>query len=210
MSLSLREPRRWEDENCVLLRDSVRKFFQEWIPSNELRWRAQKIVDRDFWTQAGAMGLLTPSIPSQYGGSDGDFRFDAILAEELGYAESTSFIGQSIHGTIVAHYLLNYATEEQKLKWLPDMASGRKIAAIAMTEPAGGSDLKALRTAARRDGHDFIINGAKTFITNGMLADIVLLAVRTSADPSARGISMVMVCQSACKRDPFWDVIGVQ
>lgn len=193
MSLSFRSQRRWEDENCVLLRDSVRKFFAEWIPAHEMRWREHKQVDRAFWLEAGSMGLLTPSIPAQYGGSGGDFRFDAILSEELGYAASTSFIGQSIHGTIVAHYLLNYGSEQQKQEWLPEMASGKKIAAIAMTEPGGGSDLKALKTSAQRDNDAFVINGSKTFITNGMLADLVLVAARTSSDPSARGISLIMV-----------------
>lgn len=191
--MDFRPVRSWEDENCAMLRESVRKFFSEEVSANDMRWREQKHVDRWFWAQAGTLGLLTPGMPEEYGGSGGDFRFDAIIAEELAYAESTSFIGHSIHGTIVAHYLLNYGTEAQKRRWLPDMATGACIAAIAMTEPGGGSDLKAVRTSARLDGDHFVLNGAKTFITNGIIANAILVAARTSDDPGARGISLIMI-----------------
>ena len=191
--IDLRPVRAWEDETCSMFRDSVRRFFAQEIPSNDEHWRAQKKVDRAFWEQAGSLDLLCPSIPEAYGGGGGDFRFDAIISEELAFADSTSFIGQSIHGAIVAHYLTAYGSEEQKKRWLPDMCAGRKIAAIAMTEPGGGSDLKAIRTSARRQGDNFVVNGSKTFITNGIIADLVLLAVKTDPQAGAKGVSLLMV-----------------
>lgn len=191
--IDLRPTRPWEDESCILFRDAVRRFFAREVRQADERWRRQKHVDRAFWESAGAQDMLCPSIPEEYGGGGGDFRFDAIVSEELSYADSTSFIGQGVHGPVVAHYLLAYGDEDQRRRWLPDMCAGRKIAAVAMTEPGGGSDLKAIQTTARREGDVYRLHGSKTFITNGHNADLVLVAAKTDPSAGAKGLSLLMV-----------------
>lgn len=199
--IALRPQRPWEDEDCVIFRQIVRRFFADNIPGNDPQWRQQKFVDRSFWTAAGELGLLCPSVDPEFSGSGGDFRFDAIISEEVSYADCSSFIGQNIHGNIVAHYLFAYGTPEQKAKWLPAMATGAMIGAIGMTEPGAGSDLKAIRTTAIRDGDHYVINGSKTFITNGYVADCIILAVKTDAAAGAHGVSLVVV--ETAKADGF-------
>ncbi|MFC0813003.1 acyl-CoA dehydrogenase family protein [Paracoccus panacisoli] len=190
--IDLRPRRPWESGEAALFRASLREFLAaEAIPREE-QWRAQHFVDRDFWLKAGEMGALLPSVPDEYGGSGGDFSFEAVVGEELGYAGLTSF-QQIIHGTIVSHYLLAYASAAQKARWLPRMASGEAIGAIAMTEPGAGSDLKALRTRAVRDGDSYVINGSKIFITNGIQADLVIVACSTDPAKGAKGISLLVV-----------------
>jgi acyl-CoA dehydrogenase len=190
--MDLRPRRPWETEEAALFRAALRRFLTDEALPREERWRAQNFVDREFWQMAGEIGALLPSIPEDFGGSGGDFAFEAVIAEELGYCGLTSF-QQLIHGTIVAHYLLAYATAEQKARWLPQMASGAMIGAIAMTEPGAGSDLKALRTTARRDGDSYVINGSKIFITNGIMADLVIVACSTDPARGAKGISLLVL-----------------
>ncbi|WP_454919194.1 acyl-CoA dehydrogenase family protein [Xanthobacter sediminis] len=190
--IDLRARRAWETDEAAIFRAALRRFLHEEAVPREDTWRTQHFVDRDFWQMAGAMGSLLPSVPDQYGGSGGDFAFEAIVGEELGYCGLTSF-QQIIHGTIVAHYLLAYAKEEQKAAWLPKMASGEWIGAIGMTEPGAGSDLKALRTTARRDGDSYVINGSKIFITNGMQADLLIVACSTDPTKGAKGISLLVL-----------------
>ncbi len=190
--VSLRQTRGWEAEEVRMFRDSLRRFLEVEAVPNDERWRKQKRVDREFWEKAATMGFLCPSMPEEYGGGGGDFRLEAVVSEELGYANITSF-GQQIHGPIVAHYILHNGTEAQRQRWLPKMCSGEMIAALAMTEPGAGSDLQGLRTTARRDGDEYVINGSKIFITNGHNADLILVACKTDLNAGARGISLVVV-----------------
>ncbi|AMY68519.1 acyl-CoA dehydrogenase family protein [Frigidibacter mobilis] len=190
--IDLRPRRPWESDEAAQFRDMVRRFLLAEAVPRDAAWRAQKFVDRNFWLQAGALGLLCPGIPDAFGGGGGDFALDAIVSEELSYAGITSF-QQLIHGGIVAPYILHYGTEDQRQRWLPKMASGEMIGAIAMTEPGGGSDLQAVRTSARREGESYVLNGAKTFITNGIVADLVIVAARTGPEPGARGLSLIVV-----------------
>lgn len=190
--IDLRPRRPWETEEAALFRTALRAFLAAEAVPREESWRAQNFVERHFWKMAGDMGALLPSVPETYGGSGGDFAFEAVVGEELAYCGLTSF-QQIIHGTIVAHYLLAYATEAQKADWLPRMASGAAIGAIAMTEPGAGSDLKALRSRAVRDGDSYILNGSKIFITNGMQADLVVVACSTDPAKGAKGISLLVV-----------------
>ncbi|HEX5785431.1 MAG TPA: acyl-CoA dehydrogenase family protein, partial [Burkholderiaceae bacterium] len=175
-----------------MFRDAVRRFLASEAVPHDTRWREQKGVDREFWLKAGELGFLCPSLPEEYGGSGTSFAYEAVIAEELGYAGITSF-GQGVHSPIVAHYILRYGTPEQCLKWLPRMAGGELIGAIGMTEPGGGSDLQAIRTTARRDGDHYVVNGSKTFITNGFNADIIVLAVKTDSSQGAKGVSLLVV-----------------
>lgn len=191
--IDFRAPRSWENEDATLFRDSLRKLLCDIVPLNDARWREQKFVDREFWQALGSLGALCPSVPEEYGGSGGSFAFDSVVAEEFSYADTSSFTGVGVHGNIVAHYILGLGTEEQKQRWLPGMASGELIGAIGMTEPGGGSDLRNMRTHARRDAGDFVINGSKTFITNGQLADIIVLACKTDPDAGSNAISLIVV-----------------
>lgn len=190
----LRPKRPWETEEVAMFRDSVRRFLAtEAVPRDD-HWRKQKFVDRDFWHKAGALGMLCPSMPEEYGGSGGSFALEAVISEELSYVSMTSFM-QNVHGGIVAPYLGHYGTDAQKKRWLPKMCSGEFIGAIAMTEPGCGSDLQAIRTTARRDGDDYVVNGSKMFITSGMRADYITVAVRTgeAGSKGSGGISMILV-----------------
>jgi len=182
----------WMDDDLGIFRSSVRQFMREEFVPHEARWREQHRVDREAWLKAGEMGILLTDIPEEYGGGGGTFAHECVVLEEMGYAGVTSF-GNSVQ-SIIAHYLLAYGTEEQNRKWLPGMAEGRIVAALAMTEPGAGSDLQAIRTTAvRRDDH-YVINGSKTFITNGYHADLICLAAQTDqTQKGAKGISLIMV-----------------
>lgn len=182
----------WMDEELDMLKDAVRRFFHAEVIPNDERWNKQKHVDRSFWKKAGEMGILCASVPTEYGGGGGTFAHEAVIFQEQGYAACTSF-GNHVHSGITAHYILNYGTEEQKKRWLPDLASGRKIAAIAMTESGAGSDLQAMTTRAVVDGDSYVVNGSKTFISNGSQADIVVLAVKTDSSLGSKGISLLVV-----------------
>jgi len=182
----------WMTDDVEEFRDTVRKVFEREFAPLEERWRRQHLADRAVWRQAGGTGLLLTSIPEAYGGAGGTFAHEAVVAYEQARALVNSF-SINVHSGIVAHYLLAYGSEAQKLRWLPKMARGEIVAAIAMTEPGAGTDLQAVRTTARRDGDEYVINGAKTFITNGHHADLVCVVVKTDATQGARGVSLVMV-----------------
>jgi alkylation response protein AidB-like acyl-CoA dehydrogenase len=176
-------------------RDLVRTFFAKEVTPFHAEWEKAGIVPREVWEKAGAAGLLGTDVPVEYGGGGiADFRYNAIGIEEMMQAGATG-IGFSLHNDIVAPYLLELGTEEQKQRWLPGFCSGEIITAIAMTEPGAGSDLQGIRTTAIRDGDSYVVNGAKTFITNGINADLIVVVARTDPDPAAgiRGMSLVVV-----------------
>ena len=181
----------WMDEDLAIFRDAVTRFVDAEMVPNEEQWRKQQHVGKDIWRKAGETGLLCTDIPAGYGGVGGDFRHEAVLYEETARRRITGF-GQGVH-SICAHYLLNHGTEEQKRRFLPRMASGELIGAIGMSEPAAGSDLQGLKTRAARDGDDYLINGSKIFITNGFLAGLIALVVKTTPGVGAKGTSIFMV-----------------
>ncbi len=176
----------------TLFRETVRRFFAAEVVPHIAAWRKAGMVAREAWRRAGAAGLLCASMPAEFGGGGGNFRHEAILIEELAAIGFGDF-AISLHNAIIAPYLLHYGTETQKHRWLPRMASGDMVAAIAMTEPDAGSDLQAIRTTARRVGDTYVLNGQKTFISNGQLADLVIVAVKTRIDAGAKGISLIAV-----------------
>ena len=181
----------WMDEELELFRDAARRFVESEILPHDARFREQHHVDRELWNKAGEVGLLCTDIPDRYGGVGGDVRHEAIVVEELGRRGITS-LGHSVH-SIVAHYLLNYGTEEQKQRWLPRMASGELVGAIAMTEAGAGSDLQAVKTRAHLDDGHYVIKGSKTFISNGYHAGLVAVVAKTDPGQRAKGISIIMV-----------------
>jgi len=181
----------WMDDELRMLREAVSRFVETEMLPQEPRWRAQHHVDPGMWRQVGGAGFLLMDVPAEYGGGGGDFRHEAVLYEECNRRGISGF-GQGVH-SIAAHYVLNYGTEEQKQRWLPRMASGELIGAIAMTEPGAGSDLKGIRTRAVRDGNEYVVNGSKIFITNGSIATILMLVVRTDPGDRSRGLSILMV-----------------
>ncbi|MFD3748427.1 acyl-CoA dehydrogenase family protein [Nocardia sp. NPDC058633] len=182
----------WMNEDLDALRDMTRAFMAKELVPNIDKYREQHHVDRDLWNKAGEVGLLCISIPEEYGGGGGTFAHEAVLMEEQARAVDTSW-GISLHNGIVAHYVLAYGTEEQKKHWLPKMASGEVVGAIAMTEPGTGSDLQAVKAKAIRDGDEYVINGSKTFITNGAQADLIILVAKTDPTQGASGVSLVLV-----------------
>jgi len=181
----------WMDDDLRMLREAVSRFVETEMLPHEAHWRKQKHVDQGTWRQVGEAGFLLMDVPAEYGGGGGDFRHEAVLYEELARRGISGF-GQGVH-SIAAHYVLNYGTEEQKQRWLPRMARGELIGAIAMTEPGAGSDLKGIRTRAVRDGDQYVVNGSKIFITNGSIATILMLVVRTDPGDRSRGLSILMV-----------------
>jgi acyl-CoA dehydrogenase len=174
------------------LRDIARTFSEKEIKPNIENFIKNKQVDRDLWNKAGAQGLLCLSIPEEYGGGGGTFAHEAVVVEEQAYVGDSSW-GAALHSGIVAHYILAYGTEDQKQEWLPKLASGEAVGAIAMTEPGTGSDLQGIKTKAIREGDEYVVNGSKTFITNGVQADVVVVAVKTNPEEAAAGISLVIV-----------------
>ncbi|MCO5189189.1 MAG: acyl-CoA dehydrogenase family protein [Anaerolineae bacterium] len=182
----------WNEEH-QMFRDAMRQFVSAEIVPHYDQWEKDGIVAREAWLKAGAMGFLSMDVPEQYGGMGvDDFRFHAIVIEELSRANCNS-IGFAIHTDMSVPYILRLGTEEQKRRWLPDAVDGTGIVAIAMTEPNAGSDLRGIRTTAVRDGGDFVINGQKTFISNGILADRVVVFAKTDPDSGSRGMSLFVV-----------------
>ena len=182
---------RWASEDVGAFRRSVRQFIDKEFVPHQARWRAQHRPDRAAWEQAGRAGLLLPDVAEGYGGGGGTFAHQAVVLEEL--ARSGVHFG-CIAQSMVARYVAAYASETQKRRWLPALTQGRLVAAIAMTEPAAGSDLQAIRTTARREGEHYVVNGSKTFITNAALAGLVCLAVKTDLKVTGmRGISLLML-----------------
>ena len=175
-------------------RDAIRRFIDHEVVPNYRSWEDAGYVPRDIWRKGGQIGLLCPDVPEAYGGPGGDFLFNAVVHEEMARAGAGSFSACLIsHSDINASYLMELGTEEQKRRWLPAMVSGQAIAAIGMSEPGAGSDLKAIRTVARRDGENYILNGQKTFITNGHNADVVIVAAKTTPPDAKVGISLFLV-----------------
>lgn len=173
------------------LRESARRFMEREVAPFHAEWEKAGIVPKSVWRKAGEEGLLNTMLPEPYGGG-GDFGHSAVILEETTRV-GASGLGFSLHSDIVSPYLYHYGTQAQKDRWLPAMARGERIGAIAMTEPGTGSDLKAVRTTARRDGDHYVINGQKTFITNGMNADTIIVVVKTAPEQGARGISLIVV-----------------
>ncbi|MDO9061722.1 MAG: acyl-CoA dehydrogenase family protein [Bradyrhizobium sp.] len=202
----------WMTEELDVFRDQFRRFLAKDLAPHADKWRQQKLVDRSAWRALGEMGALLPSVPEAYGGLSASFAYDAAVIEDLESVVPEVTTGVSVHSGIVAHYILNYGSEEQKLRWLPKMASGEFVGAIAMTEPGTGSDLQGMRTTARKQGNNYVINGQKTFITNGQAADLIIVVARTGG-PGAKGLSLIVV--EAAGNDGFrrgrnLDKIGLQ
>ncbi len=171
-------------------RDAVRSFCTKHIAPHHAQWEEDGIVDRSLWVEAGKQGLLGTDVPEQYGGGGiRDFRYNCVVSEEVTRVGGSG-VGFTLHNDVMAPYLLDLTTDEQKARWLPPFVTGEMITAIAMSEPGAGSDLQGLTTSARRDGTDWVINGSKTFITNGFSADLVVTAVRTNPEKGARGITL--------------------
>ena len=186
-------PRKLFDADHEAFRDAVRKFYEKEVVPNIEKYEQQQHVDRDLWNKAGALGLLCTTMPEAYGGSGVDRLYSMILIEEQAYAMDSS-TGFSLHSDIVANYIYNFGNEEQKLKWLPQMASGECVTAIAMTEPGTGSDLQAVRTTAVLDGDDYVINGSKIFITNGYLCDMAIVVCKTGhSEKGSANLSLILV-----------------
>ncbi|WP_420606980.1 acyl-CoA dehydrogenase family protein [Novosphingopyxis sp.] len=175
-------------------RDTVRSFMRDRVAPNAEQWDEAKIVPKSIWKEAGELGMLCPTVPEEYGGLGLDFRYNAVVDEEAAYGAGTT-LGFSLQSDIVADYIVNYGSEEQKQLWLPKMVSGEVVTAIAMTEPGVGSDLQSIQTSAKRDGNHYVINGSKTYITNGQNADLTLVCAVTDPDAEKKwqGVSIILV-----------------
>ena len=183
----------WLTPELEMLQEASRRFFEEQFVPREEEWAHNMLMDRSAWNEAGAMGLLCASIPEEYGGGGGSLAHDIVIFSEQSRALIGSF-SNTVHSGIVAHYLLHYGTEEQKHRWLPGMASGELVGAIAMSEPDAGSDLQAIKTRAQRQDEHYVVNGSKTFITNGYHADLVFVVARTDPEAKgARGLSIIVL-----------------
>jgi acyl-CoA dehydrogenase len=182
----------WHTEEHDMLQETARAFLaKEFVPNLD-RWSEAGMMDRDAWIKAADAGLLAASIPEEYGGAGGDYSHESVIAHEIALAGADSW-GWAIHGPIVAGYVSHFATEEQKRHWLPKMATGELIAALAMTEPGAGSDVQGIRTKAERSGNGWVLNGSKTFITNGQHANMIVVAAKTDPAAGAKGTSLFVV-----------------
>ena len=180
------------DEEMDIFSDAVGQFFEKECAPHVPAWRKAGVVPREIWTKAGEMGLLCASVPEEYGGAGGDFRHEAIIIEQQQWKGVDGF-GITLHNAIIAPYIASFGTEEQKRRWLPRMASGELVTAIAMTEPGAGSDLQNIKTTAIKDGNGYVINGSKTFISNGQTANLILVCAKTDPSQGAKGISILCV-----------------
>ncbi|AYM41680.1 acyl-CoA dehydrogenase family protein [Mycobacteroides chelonae] len=181
----------WETDAHRDLRKHAAEFLRKESTPNQERWSAQHQVDREFWNKLGDAGLLGLDLPEEYGGAGGDFGFSAVVAEELALAQDTA-TGWGVHSPIVAHYINTYGNTEQKNRWMPGIVRGDLVLAIAMTEPGTGSDLQGVRTSAVRDGNHYVINGSKTFISNGTHCDLLVIVAKTDPSQGAKGISLIV------------------
>ncbi len=181
----------WLDDELESFRTTVRRFVTDVLAPREPAWQAAHRVDAASWREVGAMGLLLCDVPEEYGGSGGTFAHDCIVFEELAYAGVIS-LAKSVHN-IAAHYIVRYGTEAQKRRWLPRLASGELVGAIAMSEPSAGSDLQGIRTRAVRSGDHYVVDGSKTFISNGQIANLIMTVVKTDPAAGGKGISLLMV-----------------
>lgn len=182
----------WAGDEVAMLYDMSTRFLTEEIAPHYDEYEKNEIVDRSAWEKAGAAGLLCASMPEEYGGAGGTYAHESVIAEALGHVGVDGF-GIALHNAIVAPYILHYGSEEQKKKWLPKMASGELIGAIAMTEPGAGSDLQGIKTRAEKDGNQYRINGSKTFITNGQNANLIIVVTKTDPTKGAKGTSLIVV-----------------
>lgn len=191
-----------------MFRETVRRLFEKELMPNLDRHEAQGVVDRGFWRQCGETGLLCPTVGEEYGGLGLDFSYNCVVHEELAYAGSSA--GLAVHSDIVCEYIEQFGSQAQKLKYLPKMVTGEWIGAIAMTEPAAGSDLQGIRTTAVLSGNEYVVNGSKTYITNGINADFVIVVVKTDVSAGAKGISLILIDADApgFKRGKKLDKIG--
>ncbi|WP_135453843.1 acyl-CoA dehydrogenase family protein [Mycobacterium sp. DL99] len=195
-----------------LFRESYRAFLDKHVAPFHDQWEKDKIVDRGVWLEAGKQGFLGTAVPEEYGGGgNDDFRYNTIVCEET-VAGRYSGIGFSLHNDVVAPYLLRLATEEQKQRWLPKFCTGELITAIAMTEPGTGSDLQGIKTRAVRDGDHYVLNGSKTFITNGINSDLVIVVAQTDPEKGALGFSLLVVERGmeGFERGRHLDKIGLE
>ena len=182
----------WMSEDVVLLEETARRFISaEYGPHLE-KWHEDHFYPREVWTKAGAAGLLCASMPEEYGGAGGTFAHEAVIDRQCSLAGFDAF-GAPLHSGIVAPYILHYGTEEQKKRWLPKLATGELVGAIAMSEPGTGSDLQGVRTTALRSGNGYVLNGSKTFITNGQHANLIIVVAKTDPKQGAKGVSLVVV-----------------
>jgi len=211
MSLPL-FPSPWITDEHRMLQDAVARYIAErWVP-RAAEFREAGKFGPEVWREAGANGLLCASTPEEFGGGGGDFGHEAVILLEQARANLSGW-GGGLHSAIVAPYILHYGTPEQKRRWLPKMSRGEFIGAIAMTEPGTGSDLQSVRTTARRDGGEYVVNGAKTFITNGQNANLIIVVCKTSADAGAKGISLLIVETDAAagfRRGRQLDKVGMK
>ncbi|MEM1299890.1 MAG: acyl-CoA dehydrogenase family protein, partial [Pseudomonadota bacterium] len=185
-------PRTLFSEEHELFRQTARRFCETEIAPHHAAWEEAGVVPREIWQSAGEKGLLCSDVPEAYGGPGGDFLMVAIMTEELARIGATG-PAFHLHSGIVVPYITHYGTEDQKRHWLPKMVRGEVITAIGMTEPSAGSDLQAMRTSARLDGNHLVLDGQKVYISNGMIADVVIVAAKTDPDARGKGISLVMV-----------------
>ena len=182
----------WMTEDVVLLNEQSGRFFdQEFVPHIDT-WLSDGIVPRAAWEKAGAAGLLCAAMPEEYGGAGGSFAHEAVITHQIGLTGLDSF-GAALHNAIVAPYILHFGSEDQKRRWLPKLATGEMIGAIAMTEPGAGSDLQGVKTSAVKDGNQYKLNGSKTFITNGQNANLIIVVAKTDPDAGAKGTSLFVV-----------------
>src|SRR5260370_1625899 len=182
----------WMTEDLVLLEEQARRFIAaEYVPHLDT-WNEEGRYDREVWNKAGAAGLLCPAIPEEYGGAGGTFAHEAVIGRELSFAGFDSF-GAPLHSGIVAPYILHYGTDEQKKRWLPGLVTGELVGAVAMSETGTGSDLQGVRTTAKKSGNGYVLNGAKTFITNGQHANLIIVVAKTDPKEKAKGVSLMVV-----------------
>ncbi|MFI7127771.1 acyl-CoA dehydrogenase family protein [Nonomuraea sp. NPDC050153] len=181
------------DEEHLLFRETVREFMAREVVPHHAQWEKDGIVPREVWKKAGELGMFGFSVPEEYGGAGvTDFRYNAVIVEEI-IGNGASGLGFSLHNDVMAPYLVDLTNDEQKQRWLPGFASGELITAIAMSEPGAGSDLQGIRTTAIREGDHYLVNGQKTFITNGINADLVVVVAKTDPDAGARGTTLIVV-----------------
>ncbi|MEL7685507.1 acyl-CoA dehydrogenase family protein [Citromicrobium bathyomarinum] len=192
-ALDVPQPAFMDEEEIAVFADAVGKFYEKHAPeSRVLKWRDDGQVDRKFWREAGEAGLLGASVPEEYGGHGGDFRHEMVVIDQQGRHNVEGFAA-SLHNTIILPYLVRHGTEEQKKKYLPRLVSGDLVSAIAMTEPGVGSDLQSITTTALKDGNGYKINGAKTYISNGQIADFIIVVAKTDPNERAKGISLMLL-----------------
>jgi acyl-CoA dehydrogenase len=192
-ALDVQPPAAMQEEEINMFSDAVNRFFERHVTQEVAeQWRKQHHCDRDIWTKAGEAGLLCTMMPEEYGGSGGDIRHEVVIIEQL-FRHDANGMGITLQNAILAPYILMHGTEDQKQRWLPKLASGEYIGAIAMTEPGAGSDLAGVRTTAKKDGDSYIINGQKTFISNGSQANLICVVTKTDTKVGNKGVSLMMV-----------------